>query len=186
MALPVAVHVLSGLALRIRRRNQILTRYGASNLPISQRLEKHLKVWPPISWTSIAGYVLTPLVLGHAYVNRFLPWYYEGGSSSVGLSFVSHGFAKHPAISYTTYAALIGVAVGHFVWGVARWQHWLPVGKDKKAKRRWWTLHGISALVTGLWMAGGFGVIARGGKAVGWEARGYDQLLAKVPVIKLD
>ncbi|RFU25962.1 hypothetical protein B7463_g10371, partial [Scytalidium lignicola] len=184
--LPIAAHVLSGLALRVRRRNQILTRYGASNLPISKRLEQHLKVWPPISWSSISGYMLMPLVLGHAYVNRFLPWYYEGGSSSVGLAFVSHSFAKHPAISYAGYVALIGIGAGHFVWGISRWMNWLPVGKDKKAKKRWWALNGVSALVTALWMAGGFGVIATGGKADGWEGRGYDQLLAKVPLIKLN
>ncbi|KAH8816817.1 hypothetical protein F5884DRAFT_665220 [Xylogone sp. PMI_703] len=184
--LPITAHVLSGLALRVRRRNQTLVRYGAANISIAKRLQMHLKVWPPVSWTSVSGYILTPLVLGHAYVNRFLPWLYEGGSSSVGLAYVSHGFAKHPAISYAAYGAIVGFGAGHFIWGMSRWMGWLPTGKDKKAKRRWWTLHGVSALLTALWMAGGLGVIANGGKAEGWEGKGYDQLLSKVPLIKLD
>jgi hypothetical protein len=61
----------------------------------------------------------------------------------------------------------------------------MPVGKDKKAKRRWWAINGISAGLAGLWMAGGLGVVARGGKADGWVGKGYDALYAKIPLVKL-
>ena len=138
-----------------------------------------------MSWASVSGYILTPLVVGHAVVNRTIPWIYDGGSSGVGLSFVSHGFAKHPFLAWSGYAALIGVGVGHFVWGIARWNNWVPIGSDKKAKRRWWTLHGISAAITLLWMAGGLGVVGRGGKAEGWIGKGYDVLYSKIPLVKL-
>lgn len=103
----------------------------------------------------------------------------------MGLQFVSHGFAKHPFLAWTGYMSLIGVGVGHFVWGIARWQNWVPVGNDKKAKRRWWTINGITAAVTLLWMAGGLGVVGRGGKADGWVGKGYDVLYSKIPLLKL-
>lgn len=185
ITLPIATHILSGLALRIHRRNANLARYGASTISVSSRLEKRLKVWPAVSWSSLSGFVLAPLVIGHAFTNRLLPWIYEGGSSGVGLGFVSHGFAKNPIVSWTGYVAMIGVAAGHFVWGVARWNGWVPVGNSKKAKRRWWTINGISAGLAALWMAGGLGVVARGGKADGWVGKGYESLYSHIPLLKL-
>lgn len=185
VSLPIATHILAGLALRIHRRNANLEYYGASSLPISKRLEKRLKVWPAVSWTSLSGYILAPLVIGHAFVNRALPLIYEGGSSGVGLGFVSHGFARHPVVSWVGYMALLGVAAGHFVWGAARWNGWLPHGSDKRAKKRWWTINGLGLALAGLWMAGGLGVVARGGKEGGWVGKGYDVLYSKIPLLKL-
>ncbi|KAE8454499.1 hypothetical protein EG329_000122 [Mollisiaceae sp. DMI_Dod_QoI] len=185
ITLPIATHVLSGLALRIHRRNAILARYGAANVSVADRFKRRLRVWPVVSWASLSGYVLTPLVLTHVFVNRLLPWIYEGGSSSVGLSFVSHGFAKHPSIAWTSYLALISVGAEHFVWGIARWQGWMPTGHDKKAKRRRWTIHGAVVALAALWMAGGLGVVARGGKSDGWVGKGYDVLFSKIPLVDM-
>ncbi|KAJ5035085.1 uncharacterized protein L3040_008346 [Drepanopeziza brunnea f. sp. 'multigermtubi'] len=185
VTLPIATHVLSGLALRIHRRNANVARYGASHLSTSERFQQGLKVWPAVSWSSLTGYVLTPLVLGHSFVNRLLPWIYEGGSSSVGLGFVSHGFAKHPFVAWTGYSALVGAGAAHIVWGIARWNGWVPVGKDKKARRRRWAINGIAAAVTALWMAGGLGVVGRGGLTEGWIGRGYDEVYSKVPLVNL-
>lgn len=103
----------------------------------------------------------------------------------MGLEFVSHGFAKHPLVSWMGYVALVGIGAGHFVWGVARWTGWMPVGSDKKARRRWWTVNGIAAGVAALWMAGGLGVVGRGGLADGWVGKGYDALYAKIPFVRL-
>lgn len=131
------------------------------------------------------------MVLGHALVNRTLPWWYEGDSSGIGLGFVSHGFAKHPAIAWTGYVALVGVASWHIVWGWAKWLDWVPVGvgemgsKGKTGKRRWWVVNGVSAFVAAIWMAGGLGVVARGGKATGWIGKGWDELYAKIPLLGL-
>ncbi|RDL41564.1 Uncharacterized protein BP5553_01543 [Venustampulla echinocandica] len=185
VTLPVATHILSGVALRIHRRNANLARYGAANIPISARLEQRLKVWPSVSWASVSGYVLAPLVLSHAYVNRLLPWVYEGGSSGVGLGFVSHGFARHPFVAWSGYLALIGIAAGHFVWGAAKWNNWLPIGTSKKARRRWWTINGASVALAALWMAGGLGIVGRGGKADGWIGKNYDVLYEKIPFLAL-
>jgi Protein of unknown function (DUF1691) len=189
VTLPLLTHIASGLILRIHRRNASLVRYGGSEISTSSRFTSGTHVWPPISYASISGYILTPLVLGHALVNRVLPWWVEGGSSGVGLGFVSHGFAKHPVMDWVGYAALVGIASGHIVWGCAKWMGWTPVGvgelssKGKKGKRRWWIINGVSALVAGLWMAGGLGVVARGGKATGWVGKGWDELYARVPLL---
>jgi hypothetical protein len=185
ITLPITTHILAGLALRIHRRNANVARYGASNLSVSKRFESHVKVWPAMSWSSLSGYILVPLVAGHAFVNRTLPWIYKGGSSGVGLGFVSHGFARHPILAWGSYLALVGTAVGHIVWGVARWNGWVPVGKNKKAKRRRWTIHGIAAGFTALWMAGGLGVVGRGGLSEGWVGKGYDALYSNMPLVKL-
>ncbi|KAH8594143.1 hypothetical protein B0O99DRAFT_189346 [Bisporella sp. PMI_857] len=185
VTLPITTHILAGLALRIHRRNANLARYGASYLPIHKRFEKRLKVWPTISWSSISGYILSPLVLGHALANRTIPWIYDGGSSGVGLGFVAHGFAKHPFLAWTGYASLIGIGVGHFVWGMARWQGFLPVGSDRKAKRRWWTINGITVALAALWMAGGLGVVGLGGRSDGWVGKGYDELYSRIPLLSL-
>ncbi|TVY28525.1 hypothetical protein LHYA1_G001938 [Lachnellula hyalina] len=185
ITLPITTHILSGLALRIHRRNGNLKRYGAANLSISSRLSKRLKVWPAVSWTSASGYILAPLVLTHAFVNRILPWVYEGGSSGVGLGYVAHGFARHPAIAWTGYVALVATASGHFVWGAARWNGWVEAGNGEKAKRRWWVINGVAIALAGLWMAGGLGVVGTGGLSEGWIGKGYDVLYSKVPLVKL-
>lgn len=185
VTLPIATHVLAGLLLRIHRRNANLARYGAANISVSDRFKRRLRIWPAVSWSSLSGYILTPLVLGHAFVNRLLPWIYEGGSSSIGLSFVSHGFAKHPFVAWTGYLALIGVGAGHFAWGVARWQGWILLGNDEKAKRRWWIINGAALSLAALWAAGGLGVVGRGGKVDGWIGTGYDVLYSKIPLVKL-
>ena len=50
-------------------------------------------------------------------------------------------------------------------------------------KRRRYALNGISAVLAGVWMAGGLGVVGRGGAASGWLAREYDMLYQKIPVL---
>jgi hypothetical protein len=168
-----------------------LKRFGLSHVSISERLEKKITVWPPVSYGAISGYVLTPLVLGHVIVNRILPWWIEGGSSGVGLGFVSHGFAKHPVLATVGYMGLISVASGHVVWGWAKWLGLTPTGGNhgvegrKKDKRRWWMINATAVVTAMLWMAGGLGVVGRGGRANGWVGKGYDEILAHVPVLNL-
>lgn len=181
VSLPLLSHIASGFILRILRRNASLVRYGGSELSANRRLANKAHVWPPISFASVSGYVLTPLVLGHAFLNRILPWWIEGGSSGVGLGFVSHGFSKHPVFGWVGYVVLVGIASGHIVWGWAKWTNWALGSNEKNGRRRWWVVNGVSVLVAVLWMAGGLGVVARGGKASGWVGKGWDELYAKVP-----
>lgn len=115
-------------------------------------------------------------------VNRLVPLWYEGGSSGVGLAFVAHGFARHPFAAWTSQVALLGIGVGHMVWGSARWLGYLGPKDKKQAKRRRWLLNGISAAIAAIWAAGGLGVVARGGAAQGWIAKSFDQLYQMVPI----
>ncbi|KAI9681543.1 MAG: hypothetical protein M1817_002828 [Caeruleum heppii] len=182
---PILTHVTSGIALRLYRRHQLATRYGADTHTLRRRL-----AWPRLSGTSALGYALIPLVLGHAFVNRILPLYVDGGSSGVGLGYVAHGFARSPWSANLAYALLTGVGALHFVWGAARWMGWAPaqmsgVGQEaeRRRRRRRWVVNAVSAVVAGLWMAGGLGVVGRGGETKGWLGRGYDALYRRIPVI---
>ena len=51
-------------------------------------------------------------------------------------------------------------------------------------KRRWYGINGIAALITGVWLAGGLGVVGRAGKTVGWIGREFDDLYSKVPLMQ--
>ncbi|MCJ1368560.1 hypothetical protein MMC16_007704 [Acarospora aff. strigata] len=202
VALPLATHVASGIALRLYRRRQNGLRYGdegrdrtstGTSTSTSTR-EDRRKWWPPLSGTSALGYVLLPFALGHVFVNRVLPLRVEGGSSGVGLQYVAHGFARMPAVAGVGYAVFVGVGVWHVVWGWAKWMGWTPaqsVGQGRgggaegqlRRKRRWYVLNAGSAMVAALWLAGGLGVVGRGGEMRGWLGRGYDELYRRVPVV---
>jgi len=105
--LPIVAHVASGIALRLVRRSQNLKRYGG-NTPgmyalyrartgktsrslTSNSINSAGRIWPPISYISMSGYVFTTLLAAHVGINRILPLYVEGDSSNIGLAFVSHG-----------------------------------------------------------------------------------------------
>lgn len=126
----------------------------------------------------------------HAFVNRILPLWQEGGNANIGLEYVSHGFARHPIVSYAVYVPFLGVMSWHVVWGWAKWLNWNPdqvvqggyEGQQRK-KRRWWSLNAISAAVALTWMAGGLGIVGRGGAAQGWLAKEYDGLFGSIPLV---
>lgn len=183
--LPFVAHISAGLALRLYRRAQHVRRHGADS-----RADRRRLAWPKFSGTSALGYLLLPFFLGHAFINRILPLWFEGGSSSIGLSYVSHGFARYPALSFVGYTALIGLASWHFVWGGAKWLAWTPhqvpdvgVQGSWKRKWRWYTLNGLSALLTALWMSGGLGIVGRGGPVRGWLGKVYDNLFRRIPIM---
>lgn len=185
VAAPLTAHVLSGLALRIYRRRQAAKRYGAES-----RSERKRIPWPRVSGTSALGFTLAPLVGAHAFVNRILPLWQEGGNANIGLEYVSHGFARHPIMSIIVYLPLLGAVSFHVVWGWARWMGWHPEqvvqggyeGRVKK-RRRWYTINAVGAAVTALWMAGGMGIVGKGGAAQGWLAKEYDMLFSRIPLI---
>jgi Protein of unknown function (DUF1691) len=186
VALPLLAHVASGLALRIQRKRLADRRFGY--LEAEKNTKTIRSRWPTLSYTSLAGWILYPMVVGHVIANRLTPLRIEGGSSGVGLSFVAHGFAKHPLFAWAGYGALIGVGSWHFVWG---WSKWLGLDPSsivfdtsgKKRSRRWWGINAVSALTAAIWMAGGLGVVGRGGLSAGWVGKGFDGLYRSIPVV---
>ncbi|KAF2453375.1 hypothetical protein BDY21DRAFT_310812 [Lineolata rhizophorae] len=179
---PIAVHVTTGILLRLHRRRATAARYGAES-----RAERRKLRWPKLSGTSKLGYMLIPLLAVHAGVNRGLPVLVEGGSENVGLGFVAHGFARFPVLSNVVYIGVVGLGIAHFAWGWARWLGKRPeyiveggVSGQKRRKRRWWAINMAWALLTGVWLAGGIAIVGRGGVAEGWIAREWDGLYGRI------
>ncbi|KAF2712800.1 hypothetical protein K504DRAFT_372571 [Pleomassaria siparia CBS 279.74] len=185
VAIPLLAHVSSGIALRFYRRHQALRRYGAESHQDRRKIP-----WPPFSGTSLLGYALLPFAGFHIWTTRILPLYMHGDSSMIGLGYISHGFALHPAVSFAGFAALVSAGVWHTTWGWARWLGLAPTqttetGSQRSItkKRRWYNINGVAALVTGLWLAGSLGIIGRGGKTDGWIGREFDDLYKVVSLI---
>ena len=185
-------HIISGVGMRVYRRNLNARRYGSSSHDkVGLRgFFSGSRFWPVVSGISKLGFIFTPLLLGHIILQRGIPADFPGGSSNINLSYVSHAFAKHPAISFFGFGALISVGVTHMTWGWAKWLGATPdqttaSGEDRalSKKRRWYVVNALAAAVIGLWMAGAFGVVARGGEAHGWLGRLYNEMYQSIPVV---
>lgn len=184
--LPLSTHILSGVALRILRRNQNAKRFGDAHSE-ENRAVFFTRFWPHVSGISKLGYLLAPLVTGHMVINRFIP---KSMGENVGLEYVSHAFARHPVISFAGFTAMLSVGCWHITWGWAKWLGYTPdqstqlgVKRELSKKRRWYIINAVAATVTGLWMAGSFGVVARGGQALGWVGKQYDQMYRMIPIV---
>jgi hypothetical protein len=182
VGIPFMAHISSGIALRFYRRRQALRRYGAE----SHRDRKKIP-WPPVSGTSMLGYALTMLTGFHIWSTRILPLYMHGDSSLISLEYISHGFKLHPLVSFAGFSALVGVGTWHITWGWARWLGLTPnqvTDTDSRRhlikKRRWYGINAASILVTGLWLAGGLGIVGRGGKTDGWIGKEFDELYGAI------
>ena len=204
VGLPLVAHIVSGVAIRLIRRSQNLQRYGGANSGMyalarsrtdsstaSSNSKNGLRIWPAINYVSISGYVLLAPLASHIFMNRILPLMVEGDSSNIGLQYVAHGFALHKYAPWIAYTALLGVGVGHMVWGWAKWldvappHQWKKTTFDKqlrkKRRRAWWTINSIAVLITGVWAAGGLGVVARAGLTEGWLGTVYDNIYSYGP-----
>ncbi|POS73581.1 hypothetical protein DHEL01_v208018 [Diaporthe helianthi] len=212
VALPIAAHIASGVALRLVRRSQNLKRYGGATPAVMPKRSStgrsvassshgsNGSPWPQLSWISASGYGFAVFLAAHVAMNRLLPLHVEGDSSNIGLAFVAHGFASHPAVSYAAYAGLLGLGCGHTVWGWAKWvglaqkAGWAAdiktvgttrdrkedVRRRKRRRRIWLWVNGTAVAVTAVWAAGALGIVARGGLAHGWVGKVYDELFAAV------
>ncbi|KAI0858821.1 hypothetical protein F4860DRAFT_286791 [Xylaria cubensis] len=194
VGLPVIAHVVSGLTIRILRRNQNKKRYHgdanpsfwspSSSKTLSPASRGHSRIWPEFSNIAASGYVFSVLLTSHVAMNRMLPLAVDGDSSNIGLAYVAHGFARHAPSAYTAYTLLLSIGVGHMVWGMARWlnlsppANWKKITFDKPTRRRrrraWWAIQATAVSLAALWAAGGLGVVARAGPAQGWLATVYD------------
>lgn len=204
VALPVAAHIGSGVALRLMRRWQNMRRYGGGTpgmYALHRRLQgnaeagsRGVRLWPPMSYISTSGYAFALFYSAHVFMNRLLPLAVAGDGSDVGLAYVAHGFARHPTLALAAYVGLIAAGCGHMVWGMARWlglarstpgwagrEDFLLDGKTSQQRRReWMSIHFAALALAASWAMGGLGVVARGGAAQGWVATAYDGLLARV------
>ncbi|EEP77701.1 predicted protein [Uncinocarpus reesii 1704] len=203
LTLPILAHVASGVALRSIRQARRAKLYGAE----TPQQRKALKVANLPSIQARLGYLLVPFLGIHVLINRIGPWYVDGGSSSVGLGYVAHGLARSPWTIGTWYVAFVGIGVWHFIGGWAWWMGWreaaaLDKEREKrlgatggylgnakqvkalqKRKRRTWIITGLVLAGSGLWLAGGLGVVGRGGFGSGWEAKTWDNIYSQIPLL---
>ncbi|KAI5303611.1 3-oxoacyl-[acyl-carrier-protein] synthase [Ascosphaera pollenicola] len=116
LTVPVIAHVLSGTlrrALRQRRHNRLFgTAPGKKSTSLKPSLQGKF------------GYALVSLLGTHALINRVVPLYVDGGSSSVGLGYVSYGLQKAPWSMSLGYIALVGATAWHVVGGTALYFGW--------------------------------------------------------------
>ncbi|KAK6347740.1 hypothetical protein TWF718_005572 [Orbilia javanica] len=151
----VGAHVLSGVALRVIRRAKYHKNHGQL-------------IWlKDLNTLQGAGYLLIPTVAIHFGIVRLLPFFRDGGSESIGIGFLGHGFVRLRYISWLTYPALAAIGTFHVVQGWARWR-----GYPKRWKRQ--TACTIAA-VSGVWLASVVR-ISKIGRAVGHLGRHYDEL----------
>lgn len=217
LTVPILAHIGSGIALRCLRQARHARRYGATTKEDQQQQRKAVQLssssssswwkWKPKlpSVQARLGYALAPLLGLHALVNRGVPVYVDGGSSSVGLGYVAHGFARAPWLMTGYYVALVGVGVWHVVGGWAWWTTgWTteqtrgsgsgsgsasssgsPAGSEalRRRKRVRRMVNGLVVAGTTLWLAGGLGIVARGGWGAGWEAKSWEAIYSRVPLL---
>ncbi|KAI0410662.1 hypothetical protein F5X98DRAFT_87421 [Xylaria grammica] len=196
VGLPVLAHVVSGVGIRLLRRNQNKRRYhgdaglgfweSKTALSSPTASPSASRIWPAVSRIAISGYAYTALLASHVAMNRVLPLVVDGDSSNIGLGYVAHGFARHAPSAYLAYALLLSVGAGHMVWGMARWLDFAPPANWKKItfdkptrsrrRRAWWAVNAAAASLAALWAAGGLGVVARAGPAHGWLATVYNAI----------
>jgi hypothetical protein len=115
----------------------------------------------------------------------------HGDNSMISLSYISHGFALHPVVSFGGFVALVSVGTWHFVWGWARWLGLSPAHVEATEsrrhltkKRRWYAINGAALALTGLWLAGSLGIVGRGGRTGGWIGREFTELYDAMPLIR--
>jgi tRNA (guanine26-N2/guanine27-N2)-dimethyltransferase len=199
LALPIVAHIASGLALRSIRARRRAELYGAES-----RSQRHLiRSWPVPSLQAKLGYAMIPLLGFHVGVNRAIPLEIDGGSSSVGLGYVAHGFTRSPIFWNLFYILFVATSVWHLVGGLATWMgiRVTTVRTERQAlskttgilgehrdetqrvRKNRWLVHGIAGLVTAIWLAGGLGIVGRAGSGSSWEVKSWDQFYASVPVI---
>ncbi|KAA8649242.1 MCP1 family protein [Aspergillus tanneri] len=203
LTVPAVVHMATGVALRGIRCSRQARLYGADTR--SQRYL--LSSWPRMSLQACLGYVLIPLLGIHVLVNRITPWIVDGGSSGVGLGYVSQGFTRGPFFWSVYYLLFVSVGVWHIVGGWAAWMGWRVttiqktrrnkkgslggyLGHNEREQRTrrwekiWWIVNGIAAVGTSIWLAGALGVIGRAaGQGTTWETTSWNKIYSQVPVL---
>jgi hypothetical protein len=183
--LPVLTHVVSGVALRLYRRRISALRHGAETHKQRRKI-----AWPKFTLTSLAGYALYPMFALHVLSMRVTPRRVDGSSASVGLRYFAHGVSSHPEVGLAAHALLVCTASYHFVTGAARFmrlssEYVVGGGEDGRVKRKWRgrIINGLAALMAGVWMAGGLGVVGVSGRGTGWEATHWDAIFKEVPLV---
>lgn len=200
LTIPVLAHIASGIVLRNIRASRRARLYGTETSDQSYLWS----FWPKMNLQARLGYILVPLLGTHVLVNRVVPLMIDGGSSGIGLGYVAHGFARSPVFWNIFHLLFVATGVWHFIGGWATWMGWrvtttrsertnkgslgghLVDPKSQRARRQrrmWWVVNGIAAMGATIWLAGALGVIGRAGEGSAWEAKSWNEMYSRVPII---
>ncbi|RJE24444.1 hypothetical protein PHISCL_03195 [Aspergillus sclerotialis] len=199
LTIPVLAHIASGIALRNIRASRRAQLYGAETSGKSRLLN----LWSRANAQARLGYILIPLLGMHALVNRVLPLIVDGGSSGIGLGYVAHGFARCPVFWNIYYLVFVPTGLWHIIGGWAAWMGLRVttsssertnkgslgncLGRSQQRARRhrnmWWVVNGIVVIGTSAWLAGALGIIGRAGEGSVWEAKSWNEIYSRVPII---
>lgn len=162
----LALHITSGLALRLHRHFRQRARYGGRS-PASVSMWR----WRNFSGVSRTGWIAVPFVAVHATLNRLVPLYVDGDSSQVTLEYLAYGFWQGRWAKWTSgafYAGFVGLVSYHVVYG---WANYLKV-EERRRK-----LVGMAAVGTAaVWLSGLARIVVESGKIGGYLGRHYEHL----------
>jgi hypothetical protein len=174
---PLAVHVVTGLFLRIRRIYLARNLYGEGLLASHARQTRINRAkglsWPRIralptlgySATAATGWVTLFFVSIHAWTTRYLPLQHYGGGGGGGdgelsVTIVSHALQKHPILSYTLYTGLIAAGTFHVISG---WGRWLKLTFTQRGRRikNYLVIGTVTTWLVGLYRVGRLEIFSR-------------------------
>ncbi|KAL7007348.1 hypothetical protein EMMF5_003187 [Cystobasidiomycetes sp. EMM_F5] len=151
---------------------------------VSGSIRRAILLGPPkslrhLSWHSITGFLLMPLVAYHAWSHRLLPRKMAISPSLLSYQYVSYSLYKHPVTSWLGYTALTAAAIYHTAAGLRSIVAARP--KASRMPQHKALQSGYAALAAGV----GVGLVnlARSGSDVPlWLGKRYDQILEKLYV----
>lgn len=162
----LALHIASGLSLRIYRHFSQKSRYGG-------RIPPALSMWRWRNFSGISrtGWVALPGVVLHAGLMRLVPWWIDGDSSQISLEYFAYGFFRgkwSKWVGGAFYAVFVGSVSYHVVYGLAR--YWgVAVERRKKV------LNAAVVAAAGVWMAGLARIVVHSGKVGGYLGRRFEE-----------
>jgi len=130
---PIAIHVFTGIILRIRRILQDRRLYGEGLLAWHARQTRinrqkglswpRLRALPSLGYsaTAASGWATLLYVTLHCYTTRIIPFNILGPDAETSVTIVTHALRKHPYLCYTLYLGLIGASSFHVISGWGRW-----------------------------------------------------------------
>lgn len=86
----------------------------------SKRRNWTLPSWKSLSWHSISGIALVPLVVAHAGTHRWYPAYMSLSPAFIDYGFVVRALQKQPVLSYLGYASILVAGAYHWFAGTRK------------------------------------------------------------------
>ena len=133
--------------------------------------------WKALSWHSVAGFALVPIVGGHVYTHRLFPFRLGLSPSLLSYQYTSYILHNNPISSWVTYGLISVIMSYHGTSGLRR----ILSSRTKAATlpRRSSARYGCVCLVSGLGL--GLAALSREGAHVPmWLGKRYSEMLSQM------